>query len=126
MLQVLSPGFFVFSVFFLKGSVYLSGHGSEERINLVPLHDVDNGVIMSLHCFEKHQEQLLPENVEYCERLHERYDDFEYEDIMNTTFGLVPAGRSPGSYRLGEVGNVAMDGLPQSHLGREGMESPFV
>ncbi|CAN0320203.1 unnamed protein product, partial [Pylaiella littoralis] len=91
--------------FFLttKGSVYLSRGGSEERMSLVPLHDERNGVVMSLHCFEMHGEHLLPENVEYCKSLKDRYDDHDYEGLMNTTFGLVPAGRSPGTYRLGEV-----------------------
>lgn len=72
-------------------------------MSIVPLHDEENGVIMSLHCFEKHDEHLLPENVEYCKSLKDRYFDHEYRSLMNTTFGLVPAGRSPGTYRLGEV-----------------------
>ena len=28
---------------------------------------------------------------------------YDYSDLMETTFGLVPAGRSPGTYRLAEV-----------------------
>ncbi|CAN0315169.1 unnamed protein product [Pylaiella littoralis] len=91
--------------FFLttKGSVYLSSGGSEERMSVVPLHDEESGVIMSLHCFEMHGEHLLPENVEYCKSLKDRYDDHDYGSLMNTTFGLVPSGRSPGTFRLGEV-----------------------
>ncbi|CBJ48874.1 Glycosyltransferase, family GT47 [Ectocarpus siliculosus] len=91
--------------FFLttKGSLYLSRHGSGERMSLVPLQDEANGVIMSLHCFELHNEHLLPENVEYCRALSDRYGDHSYESLMNSTFGLVPAGRSPGTFRLGEV-----------------------
>lgn len=65
--------------------------------------DEANGVVMSMHCFERHNEHLLPENVEYCEKLRSSYDNFDYESLMNTTFGLIPAGRSPGTYRLGEV-----------------------
>ncbi|CAN0539294.1 unnamed protein product [Ectocarpus sp. 8 AP-2014] len=72
-------------------------------MSLVPLQDEANGVIMSLHCFEVHDEHLLPENVEYCRALSDQYDDHSYESLMNSTFGLVPAGRSPGTYRLGEV-----------------------
>ncbi|CAM9868803.1 unnamed protein product [Ectocarpus sp. 12 AP-2014] len=86
-----------------KGSLYLSGHGSGERMSLVPLQDEANGVIMSLHCFEVHDEHLLPENVEYCRALSDQYDDHSYKSLMNSTFGWVPAGRSPGTYRLGEV-----------------------
>ena len=86
-----------------QGSVYLSGRGSEERMSLVPLHDEARRVIMSLHCFETHGEHLFPENVEYCESLRATYDDYDYFSLMNTTFGLVPAGRQPSTYRLGEV-----------------------
>lgn len=86
-----------------QGGVYLSLQGSEERMGLVPLHDEENGVIMSLHCFEKHGEHLFPENLEYCKALHDRYSQHDYRSLMNTTFGLVPAGRSPGTFRLGEV-----------------------
>lgn len=72
-------------------------------MSLVPLHDPTNGVVVSMHCFEVHQEHLLPENLAYCQELKSRYNDFGYEDLMNTTFAIIPAGRSPGTYRLGEV-----------------------
>ena len=72
-------------------------------MSLVPIHDEKHGVVTSLHCFENHGEHLLPENVEYCKSLRDRYDDYTYSNLMNTTFGLVPAGRSPGTFRLGEV-----------------------
>ena len=72
-------------------------------MSIVPLHDEAHGVIMSMHCFELHDEHLLPENVEYCEALKERYDDYDYESLMDTTFALIPAGRSPGTYRLAEA-----------------------
>ncbi len=72
-------------------------------MSLVPLHDEDRGVITSLHCHDKHGENLLPENAEYCESLWARYNDHDFGTLMNSTFGLVPAGRSPGTYRLGEV-----------------------
>lgn len=87
-----------------QGSVYLSGHGSEERMSLVPLHDEASGVIASMKCFGSRSERLLPQkNVDYCDELEARFGDHEYGSLMNTTFGLVPAGRSPGTYRLGEV-----------------------
>ena len=50
-----------------------------------------------------HGDHLLEENIEYCKSLKQRYDNFDYNDLMNTTFGLVPGGRSPGTYRLAEV-----------------------
>lgn len=86
-----------------KGSLYLNSHGSEERVSLRPLHDEDNGVITALGCFEVHKEHLMEENVEYCEGLKSRFEKFDYNRLMNTTFGLVPGGRSPGTYRLAEV-----------------------
>ena len=94
---------FSFFVCVSQGSVYLSGTGSEERMSVVPLQDEANGVVSSMHCFELHHEHLLQDNVAYCEALKARYDDHEYGDLMNTTFSLVPSGRSPGTYRLGEV-----------------------
>lgn len=72
-------------------------------MSLVPLQDEDHGVVMSMHCSETHDEHLFPENLEYCQSLKDRYGDYNYSTLMNTTFGLVPAGRSPGTYRLGEV-----------------------
>lgn len=72
-------------------------------MSLVPLQDEASGVIMSLHCFETHNEHLLPENVEYCQALSDQYNDHNYPSLMNSTFGLVPAGRSPGTYRLVEI-----------------------
>lgn len=86
-----------------QGTAYLSLHGSEERLSVVPLNDEEHGVVMSMHCFEKHGEHLLPENVEFCQSLKSRYDNYDYGSLMETTFGLVPAGRSPGTYRLAEV-----------------------
>eukprot|EP00752_Nemacystus_decipiens_P012932 g11446.t1 len=91
--------------FFLtfKGTVYLTYHGSEERLSIVPLNDEEHRVVISVHCFEVHGAHLLPENLEYCQSLRDGYDDYDYSDLMETTFGLVPAGRSPGTYRLAEV-----------------------
>lgn len=86
-----------------QGTVYLAGYGSEERLSVAPLHDEVNGVIMSMHCFENHGEHLLPANADYCKYLEDRYEDHDYVSLMNSTFGLVPAGRSPGTYRLAEV-----------------------
>ncbi|CAM9522844.1 unnamed protein product [Ectocarpus fasciculatus] len=56
-----------------------------------------------MHCFEKHEEHLLPENAEFCQALKDQYEGYDYRNLMNSTFGLVPAGRSPATYRLGEV-----------------------
>ena len=86
-----------------QGSVYLSGHGSEERYSILPLHDEANGVIMSMNCSPLHGKHLLPENLAFCRRLQQGSGGYDYRSLMNTTFGLVPAGRSPATYRLAEV-----------------------
>lgn len=87
-----------------QGTVYISGGGgSAERMPLVPLHDPGNGIAVVMHCFEIHGAHLLPENVDFCANLKSTYGKYTYSDVMNTTFALVPAGRSPASFRLGEV-----------------------
>ncbi len=48
---------------------------------------------MSVYCFEGHGEHPFPENVAYCESLRARYDDYGMASLMNTIFGLVPAGQ---------------------------------
>ena len=91
-----------------QGTVYLTGGGgSAERMSLVPLHDPDNGVAVVVHCFEIHGAHLMPENVDFCSNLKATYGKYRYSDVMNTTFALVPAGRSPASFRLGEVSGAA-------------------
>ncbi len=70
---------------------------------MLPLHDEANRVVMSMHCLESHGEHLLPEYVDYCQRLKDTFHDYEYNDLMNTTFGLIPAGRQPATFRLAEV-----------------------
>ena len=86
-----------------QASVYLRGHGTEERSRVASLHDEAAGVVMSMHCSKLHGSHLLPENAEFCRRLQNGTDAHDYESLMNTTFGLVPSGRSPATYRLGEV-----------------------
>lgn len=70
---------------------------------LIPLHNEEEGIIITMHCLEGHGDHLLPNNLEFCKTLKEHENDYDYEESMHTTFGLVPAGRSPGTYRLGEV-----------------------
>ncbi|CAM9433541.1 unnamed protein product, partial [Ectocarpus sp. 8 AP-2014] len=90
--------------FFLATTVgYLGEHGSEEWMGLIPLQDEENGVNLSMHCFENHQDHLLPENPEFRQAQTDQYQGQDYRRLMNSTFGLVPAGWSSGTYRLGEV-----------------------
>lgn len=58
---------------------------------------------MALKCFELHDEYLYPENIDFCDALNATSERYDYVRLMNSTFGLVPAGRSPATYRLAEV-----------------------
>lgn len=60
-------------------------------------------VVVSVVCQKLHGEQLLAENVDLCTQLDRVWLDTDYGDLMNTTFALIPAGRSPATYRLGEA-----------------------
>lgn len=69
----------------------------------MPVHDESKGVVIAMNCFEMHGEHLLPENLAFCDALNSTAWRHDFTDLMNTTFGLVPAGRSPATYRLAEV-----------------------
>ncbi|CAM9928400.1 unnamed protein product, partial [Hapterophycus canaliculatus] len=86
-----------------QGTLYLSGSGYEERMEVLGLHSEPDGVVVALNCFDLHDEHLLPQYEDFCAALNETSSRHEYEDLMNTTFGLVAAGRSPATYRLAEV-----------------------
>ncbi|CAM9492023.1 unnamed protein product [Laminaria digitata] len=89
-----------------KGSLYLSGNGFLERTAVRSLDGTAiNGsrVVVVERCQKKFKEHLLSRNVELCEGLEQEYNKTDYGDLMNTTFALVPAGRSPATYRLGKA-----------------------
>lgn len=95
---------------FAQGTLYLNKHGFEERASIIPLHDDSAGVIVAEKCCDKcfstwpaSDEDRIPAYKAYCRQaldIHQRYD---FEDLMNSTFGLLPAGASPGTHRLAEV-----------------------
>eukprot|EP00752_Nemacystus_decipiens_P005374 g4874.t1 len=62
-------------------------------------HDERNGIVSVLRCFEQHGEHRWPENFDYCAQAWLGYSAYSYEDLMNSTSALVPAGRSPGTFR---------------------------
>ncbi|CAM9463743.1 unnamed protein product [Laminaria digitata] len=89
-----------------KGTLYLSGNGHLERTAVRNLGEAaanDPSVVVVEKCQTRHNEHLQSRNVELCEGLKRDYDKTDYGDLMNTTFALVPAGRSPATYRLGEA-----------------------
>jgi Exostosin family len=85
-----------------KGAFYISGRGWQ-RIHLLDLHDLDNQVAVVGECFELHGEHLKAQNIAFCKQLKQQSTTFSYMTLMNTTFALIPAGRSPSTYRLGEA-----------------------
>ncbi len=48
-------------------------------------------------------EQLLSWNKDKCRRIATDFDRTSYDDLMDTTFALIPSGRSPATYRLVEA-----------------------
>eukprot|EP00903_Cladosiphon_okamuranus_P012958 g12097.t1 len=86
-----------------KGTLYLRKFGIEERSVVSRLHNPSNGIVSVIRCSTMHGDELLPENKNYCDRSRRRFDTYDYKKLMNTTFALVPSGRSPGTFRLGEV-----------------------
>eukprot|EP00752_Nemacystus_decipiens_P008218 g7348.t1 len=86
-----------------KGSLYLSGNGLVERSAVLGLNGTSPDVVVVAKCQTRHGEQLYSWNKARCESLLEEYHEQSYGDLMNSTFALVPGGRSPATYRLGEV-----------------------
>ena len=91
--------------FISQGQLYLSRAGVEERsaIRQLGVSANSSDVVVLESCQELHKEHLLPENVELCQNLKKESLQHDYNDLMNTTFALIPAGRSPATYRLGEA-----------------------
>eukprot|EP00904_Undaria_pinnatifida_P002679 jgi/Undpi1/12411/HiC_scaffold_5.g02083.m1 len=91
---------------FAEGNLYLSGNGLLERTAVRNLGEAavnDTSVVVVEQCQTRHKEHLQSRNKDLCQDLQREYDKTDYEDLMNTTFALIPAGRSPATYRLGEA-----------------------
>lgn len=88
-----------------QGQLYLSRSGVAEReaVRQIGIDANSSDVVVLEICQEINGEHLLPENIEFCERRKQEYAGEGYADLMNTTFALIPAGRSPATYRLGEA-----------------------
>lgn len=85
--------------------MYLSGNGHAEReaVRNIGQTSQDTDVVVVEKCQTRHNEHKLSWNVELCQSLQRDYDMSDYKDLMNTTFALLPGGRSPATYRLGEA-----------------------
>jgi hypothetical protein len=85
------------------GTFYLLLEGTE-RLDLLALHQPEAGVVVMGRCHKHHGEHLLQLFFAFCLRLDYQVDAFgDTSQLANTTFGLVPVGRQPASFRLAEL-----------------------
>ena len=92
-----------------RGLRYL-GHPTEEGVlrSYDSFRSMHNGkdVIVVTTCKQATNDlkrRKEPELGRHCEEDEAEHARYNFHGLMNTTFGLVPAGRSPNSYRLVEV-----------------------
>lgn len=86
-----------------KGTTYLDESIGGFRWNLQNLNQDDGTVVISMKCFEMHGWRNYPKYRKVCDDMAKKYEESNYIDLFNSTFSLVPAGRSPASYRLVEA-----------------------
>ncbi|KAG0579154.1 hypothetical protein M758_4G077400 [Ceratodon purpureus] len=89
-----------------KGKRYLSREGVFRGSE--SFRGMNNGkdVVVVETCEGKTNTKLLkshPELGSGCKEGQAVYDSYDYMELMNSTFALAPAGRSPASYRMFEV-----------------------
>ncbi|CAM9527495.1 unnamed protein product [Choristocarpus tenellus] len=81
-----------------KGSFYPTGSGHLDRTAALLLGEIATGdadVVILLRC--------KGNNCGGYEHLRPLFNSYKFNDLMNTTFALVPGGRSPATYRLAEA-----------------------
>lgn len=85
---------------------YLSGARApqklgQHRTQLKALHDPSRRVIILLRCLDREM-RFFPETLN-CSGWNQEFETYDYMDLLNSTFALIPGGRSPGTYRLTEA-----------------------
>ncbi|KAL3700327.1 hypothetical protein R1sor_018349 [Riccia sorocarpa] len=90
-----------------RGLRYL-GKGEGQLRSLDSFRNIHNGedIIVATSCRHPVNDQHRREKPElgiHCDEDEKIFDAHDYTDLMNSTFGLVPAGISPNSYRFIEV-----------------------
>lgn len=78
---------------FRSDPAFRSMHNGEDVIVAVTCNHKTNNKIRKHH----------PEQGEGCGEDEVTYKEYDFNDLMNSTFGLAPAGRSPSSYRMIEI-----------------------
>ncbi|KAJ7525400.1 hypothetical protein O6H91_17G048900 [Diphasiastrum complanatum] len=89
-----------------KGRRYFSGQG--EFRSSVAFKGMHNGVdvIVVTTCKQGTNDKILrqqPWRGAECNKDQTLFESYDYVELLNSTFGLAPAGRSPASYRMLEV-----------------------
>ena len=89
-----------------KGTRLFKGEGSFRSTDAFRSMHNGKDVIVVTQCQQKTNRKLRklhPEMGIHCDEDEEVFKKYEYRDLMNATFGLAPAGRSPSSYRFLEI-----------------------
>jgi hypothetical protein len=73
----------------------------QHRTQLKALHDPDRRVVVLLRCLDREM-RFFPETLN-CSGWNQEFETYDYTDLLNSTFALIPGGRSPGTYRLTEA-----------------------
>lgn len=105
-LQILKPWRRRYFLTF-KGTRYI-GHKEGNFRSDPAFRSMHNGedVIVAVTCNHKTNNKIRkhhPEQGEGCGEDEVTYKQYDFNDLMNSTFGLAPAGRSPSSYRMIEI-----------------------
>ena len=103
-----------------KGSLYMDHAEGTQRRQLLhmQLNTSADGVAVHQKCFQRVgclgwqcRQWQRPFNLKQCEELEKRFNAApSYASLLNTTFALVPSGRSPASWRLNEI--MAVGAIP--------------
>lgn len=91
-----------------RGTRYLGESGDGVFRSYDSFRGMHNGedVVVATTCRHQTNDKLREERPHlgvHCDEDGEVYAKYAFQDLMNTTFGLVPAGRQPSSYRFIEV-----------------------
>lgn len=87
-----------------KGTRYLQDSGVGGFRSNPALRGMHNGkdIVVATTCKQAANSQATSVSEE-CAKEQAIYNKYKFDDLMNSTFGLVPAGRGPSSFRLLEV-----------------------
>jgi len=85
------------------GTIYLTKIAASERQAVISLHNPDAGIVAVGACHMGQDAYRMLHNLAYCSKLQRVSSRYTQQELRNTTFGLVPVGRSPATFRLAET-----------------------